>query len=512
MVIRPQTSLPPKTVEGFSDWRDVWYRLDEGRGRVTLDKFQSRIRRTTNNDQAIPKAMQVLQGADKARKGYVEYAEFRDYYENELEHGSWERGVLVRAALDIQDLEPKPEEEVVFRAWESLVNYVKASPSPQDFNWSWILPREYARDCLLYYVSYRSELVHPSRLSEWLMNARAADDLPNKAVIELLEKCKSTIQRADSNRDGYIEYDEFLRFVRIKSTRSRGATVLRRGALAVLPRGAKSLENRRYIEEYSCWPPPLFMLIITLAEIITFIIYAVDMQLPITGSGPCPIYSPLVFNPQRRYEAWRFLTYGLIHSGWVHLVNNLLVQMVLGLLLEMVHRWRIILIYMAGVAAGALANSLYLPTYYLAGASGGVYAVEYAHLSNVILNWSSMEYPLLQLLMILLVMSLDLGYAIWDTYASAETATGHMAHLGGAVAGVLVGVLVLRNLEVEKWETYCKWISLGLFGALIACGVLLQIVLPIPGYFPENDWSSIAQDKEDWLHQQEWGLPAAGSL
>ena len=69
----------------------------------------------------------------------------------------------------------------------------------------------------------------------------------------------------------------------------------------------------------------------------------------------------------------------------MHLVNNLLVQIVLGVLLEMVHRWRIILIYLAGVAAGALANSLFLPTYYLAGASGGVYAVEYAHLSNVIL-------------------------------------------------------------------------------------------------------------------------------
>lgn len=69
----------------------------------------------------------------------------------------------------------------------------------------------------------------------------------------------------------------------------------------------------------------------------------------------------------------------------MHLVNNILVQLMLGVLLEMVHRWRIILIYLAGVAAGALANSLYMPSYYLAGASGGVYAVEYAHLSNLIL-------------------------------------------------------------------------------------------------------------------------------
>lgn len=33
-----------------------------------------------------------------------------------------------------------------------------------------------------------------------------------------------------------------------------------------------------------------------------------------------------------------------------------------------------------------------------------------------------MEYPLLQLLVILVIMALDLGYAIWDTYSTTETA------------------------------------------------------------------------------------------
>ena len=75
----PALAQPPKSAEGFSDWRDVWYRLDEGRGCVSLETFQNRIRRTTNNDQAIPKALQVLRGASKAREGYVEYEEFRNY-------------------------------------------------------------------------------------------------------------------------------------------------------------------------------------------------------------------------------------------------------------------------------------------------------------------------------------------------------------------------------------------------------------------------------------------------
>ena len=65
----------------------------------------------------------------------------------------------------------------------------------------------------------------------------------------------------------YIFHSLFISQVRIKHAKFRGATVLRRGALAVLPRNAKSLKNRRYIEEYSCWPPPLFMLLITLSEV-----------------------------------------------------------------------------------------------------------------------------------------------------------------------------------------------------------------------------------------------------
>lgn len=101
----------------------------------------------------------------------------------------------------------------MFQTWENLVDYVRASPRPMDFNWFWILPRDYTRSSLMYYVSYRSELIHPARLSEWLLNSQAVDSLPNQVVIKLLEKCQSTIQRADTNKDGYIEYSEFLRFV-----------------------------------------------------------------------------------------------------------------------------------------------------------------------------------------------------------------------------------------------------------------------------------------------------------
>lgn len=65
---------------------------------------------------------------------------------------------------------------------------------------------------------------------------------------------------------------------------------------------------------------------------------------------------------------------------------NLIVQLLLGVPLEMVHRgWRVVFIYLSGVLAGSLATSVSDPYVYLAGASGGVYALITAHVATIII-------------------------------------------------------------------------------------------------------------------------------
>lgn len=54
-------------------------------------------------------------------------------------------------------------------------------------------------------------------------------------------------------------------------------------------------------------------------------------------NGPVPYCSHLIYNPDRRHEAWRYVTYMLIHSGLFHAAFNILIQLVLGIPLEMVH-------------------------------------------------------------------------------------------------------------------------------------------------------------------------------
>jgi rhomboid-related protein 1/2/3 len=125
-------------------------------------------------------------------------------------------------------------------------------------------------------------------------------------------------------------------------------------------------------------------------------------------AGPVPIDSIFIYRPDKRIEIWRFLLYMMLHAGWLHLGFNLVVQLLVGLPLEMVHgSGRVALIYMAGVVAGSLGTSVFDTDVYLVGASGGVYALLAAHLANVLLNYNNMQCGILRLFGILAIGEYD---------------------------------------------------------------------------------------------------------
>ena len=85
---------------------------------------------------------------------------------------------------------------------------------------------------------------------------------------------------------------------------------------------------------------------------------------------------------------------GARFPSWWHLTFNLLVQLAVGLPLEMAHgTGRVSAIYLAGVLAGSLGTSVYDAgrQVYLVGASGGVYALLTAHIANVLLVRSAFQ-------------------------------------------------------------------------------------------------------------------------
>jgi rhomboid-related protein 1/2/3 len=58
-------------------------------------------------------------------------------------------------------------------------------------------------------------------------------------------------------------------------------------------------------------------------------------NLTVTWEGPVPYCSVLIYNPRRRWEAWRYLTYMCVHIGIGHFVFNMIMQIIVGVFLEM---------------------------------------------------------------------------------------------------------------------------------------------------------------------------------
>ena len=307
-------------------------------------------------------------------------------------------------------------------------------------------------------------------------------DIPNRCVKRLLKS-------ADENKDGFIEYDEFLKMIQEPEVRNmfgqglqnyvRKTIVPRRPPPTVL-RAMDTTDYGEYEDEYTCNPPAVCMIIVSILEIIAYL-YDVIETGKSTVHGPAAVR--FIYNPHKRSEAWRFLTYMFVHVGVFHLAVNLMVQIMLGVPLEMVHRWwRVLLIYVAGVVAGSLGTSVSDPTVYLAGASGGVYAIMTAHVATIIMNWQEMQFAAYQLVVFLLLIISDVGTAVYNRLHEVNDQVGYVAHLAGAIAGLLVGINVLRNLEVRSWERVIWWASIILYLGLMISAIVWNVAFP--KYFP----------------------------
>ncbi|XP_022916757.1 protein rhomboid isoform X2 [Onthophagus taurus] len=239
-------------------------------------------------------------------------------------------------------------------------------------------------------------------------------------------------------------------------------------------------DRKYFADQYTCWPPPIFVILITLVELAFFVYYTVTTG-EMNSSGPVPIDSIFIYRPDRRTEVWRFVLYMMLHAGWLHLGFNLVVQLLVGLPLEMVHgSGRVFVIYMAGVLAGSLGTSVFDTKVCLVGASGGVYALLAAHLANVLLNYVNMQCGILRLLGIFAIASCDVGYAIFSRY-NVETLgppVSYVAHLTGALAGLTIGLLVLKNFEQKLHEQLLWWVALGVYAACTIFAVLFNVMNP----------------------------------
>ncbi|XP_014648851.1 PREDICTED: rhomboid-related protein 1 isoform X2 [Ceratotherium simum simum] len=171
-------------------------------------------------------------------------------------------------------------------------------------------------------------------------------ELVDLVSVTISSKRSSSFKHAIANgqralpRDGLLDepglgvYKRFVRYV----------------AYEILPR---EVDRHWYFYRHRSCPPPVFMASVTLAQIVVFLCYGARLNKWVLQTyHPEYMRSPLVYHPGHRARAWRFLTYMFMHVGLEQLGFNALLQLMIGVPLEMVHGLlRISLLYLAGVLA-----------------------------------------------------------------------------------------------------------------------------------------------------------------
>ncbi|XP_077976312.1 rhomboid-related protein 2-like isoform X2 [Styela clava] len=249
-----------------------------------------------------------------------------------------------------------------------------------------------------------------------------------------------------------------------------------------------------YYENYTCIPnckeqvggPPIFIVTITLIELAVFIYYTVISHTVSWWTiSTEAVASPLIFSPFHREEVWRFFTYMFLHAGLSHILTNSFIQLLVGIPLELVHgSLRVMGIYMIGIIAGSLGSSVFDVGAYLVGASGGDFALMFAFLANVIMNWDYMKWQLalIRISVVSLFILADFGTALYRRYGDfeggAESNVSYAAHIAGSISGLTMGIILLKNFKRQNWEDILKWTSIAVFCVCILTAIFFNIFCP----------------------------------
>ncbi|XP_018562745.1 rhomboid-related protein 3-like [Anoplophora glabripennis] len=295
-----------------------------------------------------------------------------------------------------------------------------------------------------------------SELKEFL--ATNEGDIPNHVV-------KCIHQKFDMDKDDQLNFDEFLDMIShptVTETFKRiGSRYLKYVAESSVRR--KSLKLRRTVTDTGMYEEQCTFNLCTVGILVLSVLQIMCFYVNRDNCNYC-ISNSTEFDPSKKYEIWRFVTFILDHSSESHLYGNVVIQILLGVPLEMVHSWRVPMIYFAGAIGGCLLQSVVLKCSALVGGSPGLYAFYSAHVATVLMNWKEMSHPFVQLIIFGILIAFDAIRSF--VLHSYDEEVSHLSHIGGVGVGLLMGVIVLRNIKVTRIEKKIWYASVGILSSL----------------------------------------------
>nr|GMD73368.1 RHOMBOID-like protein 1 [Ipomoea batatas]GME20306.1 RHOMBOID-like protein 1 [Ipomoea batatas] len=137
------------------------------------------------------------------------------------------------------------------------------------------------------------------------------------------------------------------------------------------------------------------------------------------------------------HQLWRLVSCMWLHAGVFHVAANMVSLLFVGIRLEQEFGFvKIGLLYVLSGIGGSLASALFVRNNISVGASGALFGLLGAMLSELLTNWSIYENKLATLLTLILIILINLAVGILPH-------VDNFAHLGGFVAGYLLGFILL---------------------------------------------------------------------
>lgn len=160
---------------------------------------------------------------------------------------------------------------------------------------------------------------------------------------------------------------------------------------------------------------------------------------PLLGPAPGTLdtLGALDYNKIVGGEPWRLITCIWLHGGLIHLLANMLSLLFIGVRLEQEFGFvKIGTLYIISGIGGSLMSSLAIQRKISVGASGALFGLLGAMLSELLINWTLYANKCAALLTLIVVIALNMAVGMVPHVDSS-------AHIGGFICGFLLGFILL---------------------------------------------------------------------
>jgi membrane associated rhomboid family serine protease len=198
---------------------------------------------------------------------------------------------------------------------------------------------------------------------------------------------------------------------------------------------------------------------------LTLLIVIVTVVISFLGFNNRDIIARLIFSPhhmERSREYYRFLSHGLIHADFIHLLFNMYVLYLFGGMVESIYstiegatagRILFFVLYLSALVASSMKTFFEYresPTYSALGASGAVSAIVF----SAIALYPQMSLSLFFIPVPILGWIFAILYLLYSAYMARKNYDniGHDAHFWGAVYGIVFTAAFFFPNVINAWR------------------------------------------------------------